>query len=182
MSKAVSLKVLSAAMLAVVVMSAGVSAQTWKAGTKITAVLNGETLTIKGTGPMSNGWCVECDGAPPPWYKSKELIKNVVIENGVTSIGNVAFSFLSNLTSVTIPNGVTSIGNEAFAYCKDLTSVTIPSSVTSIGRGAFQGTGLTSVTIPKSVTSIADDAFIKEQKYNSSTQKWEAEYINIIRE
>jgi hypothetical protein len=160
MSKAVSIKVLAAAMLAVVVMSAGVSAQTWKAGAKVTAVLSGGTLTIKGTGPMSNGWCVECDGAPPPWQTSQESIKNLIIENGVTSIGNVAFYSLRNLTSVTIPNSVTSIGNEAFAHCKSLTSVTIPNSVTSIGN----------------------DAFVKEYKQNSSTKGWEAQYINITRE
>ena len=55
---------------------------------------------------------------------------------------------------------VTSIGDYAFCYCFDLTSVTIPRSVTSIGKWAFSGcNGLTSITIPKSVTSIGDDPF-----------------------
>ena len=78
----------------------------------------------------------------------------------VTSIGNEAFRFCSNLTSVTIPDSVTSIGNYAFYYCSSLTSVTIPDSVTSIGGSAFEHCfSLISVTVPDSVTSIGSSAF-----------------------
>ena len=95
------------------------------------------------------------------------VIKDLVIPNSVTSIGNYAFSGCSGLTSVTIPNSVTSIGKNAFRRCSGLTSVTIPNSVTSIGEAAFFGcTGLTSITIPNSVTSIGDGAF-----YNCSGLK-----------
>ena len=87
-------------------------------------------------------------------------IKDLVIPNGVTSIGDHAFYDCSSLTSVTIPNSVTSIGSGAFFKCSKLTSVTIPNSVTSIGNGAFYGcSGLTSITIPNSVTSIGSWAF-----------------------
>ena len=110
-------------------------------------------------------------------------IKDLIIPNSVTTIGDYAFRNCSALTSITIPNSVTSIGKEAFwgstgltsvnlgtrvkiigyyafAYCSGLTSVTIPNSVTSIGEGAFHDcTGLTSITIPNSVTSIGNDAF-----------------------
>lgn len=87
-------------------------------------------------------------------------IKNLVIPNNVTSIGDYSFCRFSSLTSVIIPNSVTSIGNYAFCSCYDLSSVTIPSSVTSVGNGAFSScTCLTSITIPKSVTSIGASAF-----------------------
>ena len=86
-------------------------------------------------------------------------LTSVVIPDGVTSIGNSAFSYCSGLTSVTIPDSVTSIGNGAFSWCSDLTSVTIPDSVTSIGNHAFFFTGLTSITIPDGVTSIGNSAF-----------------------
>ena len=80
--------------------------------------------------------------------------------DGYTSIGNYAFSFCTDLTSVTIPNSVTSIGNSAFYYCSRLTSITIPNSVTSIGDYAFfKCTRLTSVMIGNSVISIGDKAF-----------------------
>ncbi|MFV0599929.1 MAG: leucine-rich repeat protein [Bacteroidales bacterium] len=78
----------------------------------------------------------------------------------VTSIGNDAFGWRDDLTSITIPNSVTSIGNNAFAHCHQLTSITIPNSVTSIGVSAFEHCmSLTSITIPNSVTSIGDWAF-----------------------
>ena len=87
-------------------------------------------------------------------------IKNLIIPNSVTSIGNKAFYGCSGLTSVTIPNSVTSIGSEAFEGCSGLTSVTIPNSVTSIGDDTFwKCSGLTSVTIGNSVTSIGSSAF-----------------------
>ena len=74
---------------------------------------------------------------------------DVVVPDGVTSIGEGAFSGCSGLTSVTIPNSVTSIGSSAFSGCSGLTSVTIPNNVTSIGEGAFSGcSGLTEMTLP----------------------------------
>ena len=93
-------------------------------------------------------------------YLNGEEIKDLVIPNSVTSIGNYAFFDCDDLISVTIPNSVTSIGGGAFSSCSGLTSVTIPNSVTSIGNSAFSVcSGLTSVTIPNSVTSIGPSAF-----------------------
>ena len=80
---------------------------------------------------------------------------------GLTSIGNYAFYYCKNLTSIVLPSSVTSIGNYAFYSCQGLTgSLTIPNSVTTIGGYAFSGcSGLTSLTIGDSVTSIGDYAF-----------------------
>ena len=85
---------------------------------------------------------------------------DVVIPEGVTSIGKGAFRAFDSLTSVTIPDGVTSIGDGAFETCSSLKSVTIPKSVTSIGLSAFHACiSLASVAIPDSVTSIGNGAF-----------------------
>ena len=109
------------------------------------------TLTISGNGAMGYYSSVG------PWGNS---IKSLIIENGVTSIGKMAFENCTILTSVTIGNSVTSIEYGAFAMCTGLTSVTVPDSVTSIGFAAFTDcTGLTSVTIGNSVTSIGSNAF-----------------------
>ncbi|MBR0224375.1 MAG: leucine-rich repeat domain-containing protein, partial [Bacteroidales bacterium] len=109
-------------------------------------------LTISGTGAMTDFPDEDC-----PWG---HLITSVVIENGVTSIGNFAFYECNDLENVTIPNSVTSIGSSAFSYCYALTDLTIPNSVISIGNYAFAWTdSLTSVTVPASVTSIGNGAF-----------------------
>ena len=114
------------------------------------------TLTISGTGNMPDYY----SSWDAPWYKYNQKIKTVVIENGVTNIGDCAFYYCKSLTSITIPNSVTSIGKFAFYGCSGLTSVTIGNSVTSIGERAFYGcSSLTSVTIGNSVTSIGNCAF-----------------------
>ena len=64
---------------------------------------------------------------------------NTAIPSSVTSIGWIAFSGCSGLTSITIPESVKSIGGSAFENCSRLTSITIPNSVTSIGSSAFSG-------------------------------------------
>ena len=80
-------------------------------------------------------------------YLNGELVKDLVIPNSVTSIGEYAFYDCSSLTSVTIGESVTSIGSSAFYNCSSLTSVTIPNSITSIGDYAFYGcSNITSVT------------------------------------
>lgn len=63
---------------------------------------------------------------------------NVVVPDGVTSIGNRAIFDCITLKDITIPNSVTSIGYSAFRYCSSLTSINIPDSVTSIGICAFE--------------------------------------------
>ena len=114
------------------------------------------TLNISGTGAMKD---YDYYDNPSPVYNNSN-VKKVVIEDGVTSIGNAAFRNCSSLTSITIPNSVTSIGNDAFYVCSGLTSITIPDSVTSIGNSAFyRCSNLTTITIPNSVTGIGNFAF-----------------------
>ena len=114
------------------------------------------TLNISGTGTMKD---YDNGDNRSPVYKNSS-VKKVVIEKGVTSIGNFAFSGCRSLTSITIPDNVTSIGTYAFYDCTSLTSITIPDNVTSIGESAFEWcSGLSSVTIPDSVTSIGSGVF-----------------------
>ena len=66
------------------------------------------------------------------------VVPGVLDGKPVSTIGDMAFAFNSNLTNVTIPDGVICIDDEAFAGCRNLTCVTIPDSVTGIGYGAFR--------------------------------------------
>lgn len=85
---------------------------------------------------------------------------DVIIPDGVITIGDYAFYRCDSLTSVVIPNSVTSIDTEAFSCCRSLTSITIPDSVTTISYWVFGGCeALTSIDIGNGVTDISFNAF-----------------------
>ena len=114
-----------------------------------------ETLTIYGTGSMSSYYY-----SSAPWYKHRNSIQSVVIEDGVTSISSRAFKDCIVLESITIPDSVTSIDSYAFENCHSLTSITIPKGVSEIEVFTFENcTSLESITIPISVTTIHYTAF-----------------------
>ena len=140
------------------------------------------TLTISGNGSM-----YDYDGSiSQPWYSYKSEIYTVTVEEGVTYIGNSAFSAMSNLWRVNLPSGLLEIGNSAFYGSSTSILMTndflFPDSVTRIGSNAFaktklvsicfQGnslktigahafadTKLSSIYIPPSVTNIGGRAF-----------------------
>lgn len=94
------------------------------------------------------------------WFRGNESLMEIVLGEGVTSIGHNAFSGCSNLIFITIPESVTSIGVGAFTACNNLVSITIPRNVTSIGENAFSGcSSLTSINIPKENINLLNGAF-----------------------
>ncbi len=114
----------------------------WTLG-NIDAETDGETLTISGSGAMPD-WAEYVSAAP--WMRYNDIITTVVVENGVTTIGNNAFNDLYNCSSIRLPETLTQIGSQAFKNCSSLSSITIYGNVTDIGTGAFVGcSGLTSV-------------------------------------
>lgn len=133
------------------------------------------TLTISGRGNMPD-FVINNRIKRAPWHSKARIIQNVVIENGVTSIGKEAFADSWQLNEhnqlvangdnyyvfkkVIIPNTVSLIDDRAFKNCINLTSVEIPNSVTSIGSEAFSGClGLSSVELSNSVSSIEERSF-----------------------
>jgi len=159
--------------VSVVDFSAYADVQTGSCGDNVTYSLDTETgvLTISGTGDMySYG----------PFYENTN-IKSVIIENGVTSIGDGVFQGCTSLRSVTIPDSVTSIGDDAFYGCYftsenfvnnsnvELDDSSKPTIVdTDAGGFCIKDNELVNmrptyaigeITIPDSVTSISDYAF-----------------------
>ena len=137
-------------------------------------------LTITGTGEMYN-----YRGSSRPW--SLYSVKQVIIGDGVTTIGSDAFRECSFLTSVTIPNSVTTISSDAFSYCRSLTSVTIGNGVRTIEGGAFSYcSSLASITIPNSVRTIGGLAFSSCSSLasitipNSVTRIWHSAFYGCI--
>ncbi|GHV03943.1 hypothetical protein FACS189416_1260 [Bacteroidia bacterium] len=103
-----------------------------KAG-QLNWILEGNTLTISGVGAIPN-YSYETQ----PWYNYRDRMQAVIIDEGVTSIGNQAFVQFHSIQSVKIPSTVTSIGVSAFRNCLGLISVNIPASVTNIEYGNFE--------------------------------------------
>ncbi len=126
-------------------------------GDNLTWVLDDEgTLTISGTGEMERESII-------PWSDYRNYIISVVIENGVTSICDYAFSMCANLTSVEFPDTLKSIGELAFwtnGSGQGPSNVELNDGLESIGYGAFaQCTNITEIVIPPSVSYIGAYAF-----------------------
>ncbi len=124
-----------------------------KCGKHLVWIKNGTKLSIYGEGEMYRyRW-----SSTLPWGTD---ITEVIIENGVTSIGEYAFYCCEELISVDIPDSVTSIEMAAFNGCSSLVSIKIPDSIECIEYVLFENcSSLTSITIPSSVSSISIDAF-----------------------
>lgn len=116
-------------------------------------------LTITGTGEMTN---YKFESNIAPWWQIdySSSIKQIVIEEGITRIGNSAFQGCAKLTSatITIPNSAVTIGEQAFYGC-NLTQIILPHSLENIESKAFYGSSLTSIEIPSSVITIGEQAF-----------------------
>ena len=171
--------------------------------------VNGDygTLTISGTGKMNNYsreiWDQNLYVTTAPWRSYFTEIDGIVIDNGVTSIGDYAFYGCSALRGVTTPtsvirigirafencstisrlqfgNGLKIIDDYAFSNCDKLLGVTIPNSVIRIGSGAFtRCTFLKDITIPDSVKYIGYDPF-SETAYYHDDSNWENNAVLYI--
>ena len=123
------------------------------------------TLYIKGTGAMQDyNWNynettkIVTTGAP--WHDSHSAsVKKLVVEDGITSIGNDAFSDCESLVSAELAEGITSIGDGTFTACRDLEKINIPNSVTSIGYDAFDSCWtLPSLELPSGLSKLESSA------------------------
>ena len=123
------------------------------------------TLYIKGSGAMQDyNWNynettkIVTTGAP--WHDSHSAsVKKLVVEDGITSIGNDAFSDCESLASAELAEGITSIGDGAFTGCYDLEKINIPNSVTSIGYDAFDSCWtLPSLELPSGLSKLESSA------------------------
>ena len=126
-------------------------------GNKVTYVLDANgTLTISGNGTMEN----YIEPGDAKWFEYRDQIKRVIINEGITNIGDCAFSGCDKLTKVYIPDSVTIIGHFSFYYCTALNDILIPNYVTDIGTCAFQYcTGLANFIMPDSVNFLGDGIF-----------------------
>ena len=152
--------------------SAALAAESGKCGDDLTWVLDDNgTLTISGTGEMDNYYANRS-----PWSYNNE-ITSLVIEDGVTSVGNQAFACCFELINVSLPDTLKSIGREAFYDCA-FSEIEVPDGVESIGNRAFAGCdALTNIYMPDSVTGIGDGAFANCQALTNISLSDSVTYI-----
>lgn len=133
-------------------------------GDNVTWKVEGTTLSITGTGAMNNyttegyyGGGIETN---VPWEAYMQSVTQIIIGEGVTTIGNCAFSDFNSLSYVSLPNSLTKVGCNAFTRCTSLVSIDLPDTITDIEQWAFGGcSSLISITIPKGVTELKKSCF-----------------------
>lgn len=139
-----------------------------KCGKNVTWTFDEKTgvLTISGQGPMYELGIEKPDADKWDYYKYKDDIKEVVVNDGVTTIGKSAFREYTNITKVTLPSTLTLIDNYAFFFVP--LDINIPESVTSLGNSAFKGTNVSSVTLKEGM-NLGGEAFSDCEKLTSLT-------------
>lgn len=187
-------KTLSLLLSLALVFTVAVPASTMKASaaSNITYEISGSTIYIKGSGPMED--YKDSDDVPWTYERGKAKgITKIVVEEGITHIGNRSLGNFSAVETVVLPSTLTSIGSAAFRLSTALKTIDIPAGVTSIGERAFeecisltsvttnglQGTipanafsgcsSLTSVTLNEGITAIEKYAFINTPSLKSIT-------------
>ena len=123
-------------------------------------------LCISGTGSMES---FRQNGGYP-WASVSGRIREVVIEEGITTVGDGAFVWCQKLQTVRIADTVNEIGENAFWGCTELQSVILPEHVTEIGSGAFfLCKSLTEITVPAGVTQLAEGVFAQCESLETVT-------------
>lgn len=132
------------------------------------------TLVISAVGAMQD----YTSAAQTPWFKDRADIRKVVVQQGVTTIGDYAFYGCENVTSVTLPDTVTQIGKLAFYGCKDLRTLTVPDSVLTVEDYAFAKAGLQSIVFRGSAPVLGAGIFAglnAEVRYPAEAAGWTEE-------
>jgi len=114
------------------------------------------TLSIKGTGEIPN----YTSASQTPWAKYASVIEAIMVQDGITHIGDYAFANMPKVTDVHLPATLKTIGKHAFDGCTSLKTINLPSGLTSIGEGAFRNcSSLKKIEFPATLKEIGNEAF-----------------------
>ncbi len=127
-------------------------------------------LTLTGKGAMYNYAYRDYAGEIAPWNKMQQTsnITEVVIGEGITTVGAYAFNNCSQIKKVTLPETMERIENCSFSYCSNMKSINIPNNVNYIGVSAFASDLFLDITVPETVDYVGDNAFY----YVPVASKW----------
>ena len=170
-------------------------------GDNVTWSLNDQgTLKLEGSGLMDS----YLNETLQPWAEYEDSIHSVIVQEGITSIGQCAFSNCENLTTVLLPESITTVegcafqyctilseldlpnsvetmGNWVFGYCTNLMEINLPERINSIGKYSFYGSGLQRINIPVSLRSVGEASFcsltngvMQSVFYQGTEDEWNA--------
>ena len=115
-------------------------------------------MTISGTGATDE--YVQEEFMTAPWYDLREQVKHLVVEEGITVLGEGCFMDFTNLETVRLPGTLTHIGHYCFANAEKLAEVTLPQGLKRIGLEAFRRCiSLTAIELPNTLGYIDPRAF-----------------------
>ena len=120
-----------------------------KVGDNVTAIVDGDTLTLTGTGGTYDS---------SRWFEDTiypDGIKNIIVEDGITSLGNEIFYYFYNVNAIKLPTSLRRIGSNAFEGCKALENLIIPEGVTELGENSCRAClNLKSISLPSTLKKI----------------------------
>lgn len=147
-------------------MPAALAAESGNCGDGLSWELVDDTLTITGSGDMQDF----PENTMAPWYPCRERIARVILPDGLTRIGDLAFYDCSALVSVRLPDSVTKIGRYAFAGCESMTMLDLGDGLEEIGEAAFREClSLSAVRLPESLKRMDFQAFYRCESLTAVT-------------
>lgn len=148
--------------------------------TAVTYTYENGTLTFRGTGAIEK----QTDGEENPWRSYKDTATNLVVDVGITEIGDSAFSGFTKLQEISLPKGLKLLGDNCFEKCSSLTSVDIPRRVTTWRDYCFKDcTSLTSVSIGRvlqeDTAAVGENPFLGDKALESITVEAGHPYLYV---
>ena len=148
--------------------------------TAVTYTYENGTLTFRGTGAIEK----QTDGEENPWRSYKDTATNLVVEMGITEIGDSAFSGFTKIQKISLPKGLKLLGDNCFEKCSSLTSVDIPRRVTTWRDYCFKDcTSLTSVSIGRvlqeDTAAVGENPFLGDKALESITVEAGHPYLYV---
>lgn len=135
-------------------------------GDSLTWTVKDDTLTISGSGPM---WDFK-DGVMATWYDYREEISRVILPEGLTRVGDLAFYDCNQLRTVVIPDSVEEVGWYAFAKCHSMTMLDLSDNLKIIEEAAFREcSSLRSLRLPNGLKEMGFQAFYRCESLSSVT-------------
>ena len=113
-----------------------------------------KTLTFSGNKGIED-FTMDGHSPEPDWYVWSDKVEHIIINDGITGIGQWAFYSFVDLKTVVMTDSITWIGDGAFIFCMNLTSVKLSANIKSIRGEAFYGCNkLEHLTLPDTLKTL----------------------------